>query len=237
MIKQSFLLILVTFSLSGMCKHLHTALTAAAARGINIENERANRAKHLYESSAYTIDGSSMTVLDDEVVSVVNMAHLSCMCVAFSHKIDCICKETAMLHKTLNSSEATYSIPVDDSESLVQVQPEVAIPDNTFKDMLQDINNWAESITIIPSQVLAQARRLHQEIFGKHQNIYRHKKNVPLHPYRKSIMKAINVTNDHQYGNMPDKKPRLAKRTVKTGGSFVIKSRKTRHDFKQHENF
>ena len=79
-----------------MCKHLHTALTAAAARVINIESQRADHAKYIFESLAYTIDGLSMSVLDVEVVSVVNMAHLSCMCVAFSHKIDCICKQTTM---------------------------------------------------------------------------------------------------------------------------------------------
>ncbi|XP_014675608.1 PREDICTED: uncharacterized protein LOC106815634 isoform X2 [Priapulus caudatus] len=176
-------------SQGGMCKHLHTALTLAATKGIDVVEERRQHATVLCETSSYTIDDVFLTVLDGDTVGIVNMKMMTCICVASSHDIDCICKYTAELVVLKHS--ITFPCPTEcpvqsfDSPDKVSEQPS-----DCFKRLISDISQWSEQNHNVTPQILTQTKRLHTRIFGQFNHIHRHRKNIPLHPYKKIDRKS-----------------------------------------------
>ena len=64
------LLSLVCFYILGMCKHLHTALILAAARGYDVEEQRMQKAASLLQNSAFNLDYPFLTVFDESMAWV-----------------------------------------------------------------------------------------------------------------------------------------------------------------------
>ena len=210
-----------------MCKHLHLALNLSAAREYDVQTVRSTVAEQLYTSGSWTVDGNFLTVVDREMVGVVNLMNMSCICVASSHGLECVCKMVAEQYKDANSLQSGSLAP--------SVESNLSLPDFSenarkakFTQLLGEISHWAENTdSIVTTSMISHIERLHTGIFGQYRKRYTQKKIQPLHPYRSIIEKA---KRDHQYHKLKGKK-RLAVRTPREGGSFCIKKRKGRTGF------
>lgn len=221
-----------TLCFPGMCKHLHTAFTLAAARGTDVHQQRFSRAKELYEEEAYTVDGNYMFVIDTSVGNV-DMKTMTCICTAASHGIFCICKKVAGLYKEENSIEYNIPMETDSQEPSIVDGPCDTAGQNLgkFKGMLNDIQQWAESADDVPLSILNETRKLHTLLFGQYNTALRHRKITPLHPYRKAVNKAKKALVDHKYTSLAGKKPRKCSRTVCQDGAFSVKKTSKRVSF------
>ena len=220
-----------------MCKHLHTALILAAARGYDVEEQRMQKAASLLQNSAFNLDYPFLTVFD-ESMGMVNMETMTCICIAASHGIKCICKNTALLLKANNTNmiskdEADPVVQSETVQSHINEAVQSDISKKKFKELLSDVSAWAETIDIVSPSALCLMKKLHSCLFSKFKHVHRQRKICPLHPYRKLVKKAkqtmtIYSHHDHTYGG---KRKGRYRRCVWPQGSFERKKRRGRQNF------
>ena len=200
--------------ISGMCKHMHTALILAADKGFDVDEHRSQKAASLFEVSAYSVEYPYLTVFDDSM-GIDNMETMLCNCVACSHGINCICKRTADLVLKEGHDE-THTYPVVNQSCIDQSETGHSHI-RKFKDILAVINTWAETT----DSALGFIRRLYACDFSKFPHVYRHK-----HLASASLQKigkakqtlTVYSDNDHSYG---EKTQRQCRRSVRPQSMLV----------------
>ena len=77
-----------------MYKHLHLAELEASMRGHKMEDMTYEKAKEIISKMLYTDEEDEyMSVFDeDRHDGIVNINNRSCLCLAHSHNLKCVCK-------------------------------------------------------------------------------------------------------------------------------------------------
>jgi hypothetical protein len=184
----------------------------AAMRNKDVQHMREILAKDLFERDHYTVDDNDISVLDEEVTTVIGGK--KCTCIASSHGIRCICLMVAEL-VAQSDAAAGCENNVDNDEHSSSVTAEhtattAADPsvDLTARQQIHEIQMWLENDSDAvnshgrKSDIVKDLRNLHTLIFSKmFRKTTRKRKIAPNCSYRRSIDKAkkIKMASDHIY--------------------------------------
>lgn len=162
-----------------------SVLAPSAASDVNIEHDWYNHAQKLYDDTAYTVNVPFLTVVDDNMVGSVDMSSMTCICIAANHMIFCICKRTAAIYK----QQHTMEFYVTDNDNFVHQTMDTQSTSGAkedrlegFRQLVKEINSWADDVTDVSPSVLLHTRKLHLMLFGQFNTVHRHRRNTALHP-------------------------------------------------------
>ena len=91
----------------GFCKHYNVASIIASSRGVDLTEQRRNRALKLVMEKAYHVEGNYVEVMDSGHIGVVS---LMCLCIAYSHGVKCVCVQVADHARSASLSHVDGSI-------------------------------------------------------------------------------------------------------------------------------
>ena len=217
------------FVQTGMCKHLHVGFTIAATHGTDVVERRRLKAMEIYQNYNFHVEDGHLHIMDGNHIGVVNLASSTCLCVAFSHGINCVCAKVAELWAADNNA----SPPPGDSEDTTEVDTENTNEDSvkakslTPLQKLNAIQEWMqENTSQITSRHTIHINALYSSIFSKYKRVTKKRKIESVNPQRLAINKPkkIKMGRDHIYCSTLNK-PKRSSSSKKADGSFKTKSR------------
>lgn len=207
-----------------MCKHLHIGFICAATHGTDVVQKRKQEAARAYENKDFHIEDGYLHVMVGDKVGAVNLDSENCLCIAFSHGVECICVQVAQMLKSSMGSHTMENVPGPD-EPEVQ-DPGVASPCTTTLSLyskIEAVQDWMkENPDKVTSKQTIYINALYSSIFGKFRRVTRKRKIESVNPQRLAKNKKRKLTPDHTYCP-PMVKLKHSKRHP--DGAFKTKSR------------
>ena len=194
-----------------MCKHIHLAQLEASMRGLKIEDMRHEKAKEIISKMLYTVEEDDyISVFDEDGhVGIVNINNRSCLCVAHSHNLKCVCVivcELLFLNANQNVPDETCSdIAVADESPSMSSNQEIL---KKTDDIYSWINSQSFDLSLQKVEISKQINTLHQTIFGSFDRCTRKRKIIPLQPNRKTVSRM--QSGDHAYYSVSSSKSSVA---------------------------
>lgn len=198
-----------------MCKHINLGLILAAKRGVEMTLKRKEQAALLLSEKCYCMDGSSLEVIDkDGQVGIVNMMAMSCLCIAYSHGVRCVCLEVA---GKLAASTERSTMQDTVGTSFSDETPANYDEEHELLQKVDAVHEWVhENVSTLNSSQKILIKQLHTTIFSKFKRTVRSTKkkkmeHLSVNPQRLRKKQKINVS-DHPYSSTHHKN---AKNTFK----------------------
>lgn len=220
--------------ITGLCKHVHIAIADAGQSGRSVEEMRKDKAMEILREGNYfkTLDGYMEIFDSDGHIGMVNTLNQSCLCVAYSHNIKCVCLLVEELSKVTSESNPVVETCESGYELFTSGTVQTSLKDDIIQKV-NDIYSWANSDAIDMcsnnSKISEQVNILYKTIFSSFEKKTCKRKIDPLHPYRNSIQnkKQQKDHQDHSYYGDNSNNGKLSStiKKVNDDGSFKLKNR------------
>ncbi|XP_077864593.1 uncharacterized protein LOC102808709 [Saccoglossus kowalevskii] len=220
-----------SFCKGDVCKHILFVKILAVKNGIDISSLRYQIGKSIIEKGAFKNESEQFTVYDSDLISVVDVKHSRCSCIASSYGETCLCVLAWKYVCTDTNIDASVESSDSKNDQCSIIVSEESISNQSSKELIRELYEWSESDDFVESDGLRNAlRSVKNEAFLTYKIKTRTKLIKSLHPYRRQIEKSCKILSvDHKYeiSDLHSKRP-IRNTPRDSDRDYVVKTNKVR---------